>query len=253
MHENGPMQCNRWVKLCKRIGPFLVIDRLLCARKWASSIGSFSHWTCRAHPRRWQFLSLDMLGPIAVIGSFLHAWEWAHSRTLTVSLIEHTGPIRVIGWFCSCMGMGPIKLIGSFSHWTYWAHSSSSENFLMCSNGPIQIIGSFLEGSEWAHSSSWAVFFTHANGPIKDIDRFPKEVNGPIQVHWQVLSLKKLGPFMVIGIFLQAVMCIFFHFSCLFFDGPTRVLQHGIIFITGWPTRKSHQNISMGPSIIIDY
>ena len=97
----------------------------------------------------------------------------------------------------------------------------------MCSNGPIQIIGSFLkevngpiqahgqfsEGSEWAHSSSWAVFFTHANGPIKDIDRFLKEVNGPIQVHWQVLSLKKLGPFMIIGIFLQAVMCIFFHFS----------------------------------------
>ena len=202
MQKNRPIPGHRQTSLCKKMGLFKLI-------------GSFSHWTCRAHSRRWQFLSLDMLGPIAVIGSFLHAWEWAHSRTSTVSLIEHTGPIRVIGWFCSCMGMGPIKLIGSFSHWTYWAHSSSLENFLMCSNGPIQIIGSFLkevngpiqahgqfsEGSEWAHSSSWAVFFTHANGPIKDIDRFLKEVNGPIQVHWQVLSLKKLSPFMVIGIF----------------------------------------------------
>ena len=50
-------------------------------------------------------------------------------------------------------------------------------------------------------------------GPFKIIGSFLKEVNGPIQVRQQVLSLKKLGPFMVISIFLQAVMCIFFHFS----------------------------------------
>ena len=83
----------------------------------------------------------------------------------------------------------------------------------MCLNGPIQNYQQFSEGSEWAHSSH-GQFSSHMRmGPFKDIGRFLKEVNGPIQVHRQVLSLKKLGQFVVIGIFLQAVMCIFFHFS----------------------------------------
>ena len=145
MHENGPIQCHRWVKLCKRIGPFLVIDRLLCARKWASSSSSavFSMYRNGPIQGHRQFLSLNILGPIAVIGSFLHAWEWAHSRTSTVSLIEDTGPIRAHRQFSSCVRMGPFKVIGSFLrevNGPIRAHRQCSPCIGM---GPFKVIDSF--------------------------------------------------------------------------------------------------------------
>ena len=148
MQKNRPIPGHQQTSLCKKMGLFKLI-------------GSFSHWTCRAHSRQWQFLSLDMLGPIAVIGSFLHAWEWAHSRTSTVSLIEHTGPIWAHWQFSSCVHMGPFKVISSFLrevNGPIWAHQQCSPCIGM---GPFKVINSFSHWIYWAHSSS-SGGFVHA-------------------------------------------------------------------------------------------
>src|ERR1700744_5917728 len=116
MHENGPIQCHRWVKLCKRIGPFLVIDRLLCARKWASSSSSavFSMYRNGPIQGHRQFLSLNIL---------------AQLQSSAVFFMHGNGPIQGHQQFLSLNILGPFELIGSFLPVCEWAHSKSSAGF----------------------------------------------------------------------------------------------------------------------------